>query len=1043
MDPIRRPRKVSLAEDKMGLASKLADFARSLYSRRQHVSTAPQQFPDLPLVAKGILEPNDRSLDVPAFVAVLRAFDDVFSYTMSDDERAKDELERATMVAEAKKISVQQAIEELGIHWTPTLLATITMLLMRKWTTIGSEQIYRIWAHVVSGGIRPREMSSKWEIASVALHALTKVDTWLSSRNSERPSGIFAAADLMPFESLARLLLKSGSPELAVAVLQAAINCAWCGPADDRLVLARKMVAYSSTSESNAFKGMVLRNVIGLSAVLEEHSREVQLRAIDLVYSAVLESARLTLSRDLRRNALAPYMQMGSVKSLIAMCNLEHPDSDRSVLPRELQRARIWPLVTQVPIEEWLASLRGLTQLFVSLENDRLKVEPAPIEIGVSEWASHAFRLPAFMRAVPYANSFPRTKDVGELLLLMRHEFVHVHCMGTGIGSVLAPLRAAVVRIEKEFEVIGDIDRDDDDERKPGVRTFGKKLRKTARNLILAESQIDCLERIHALQTVWTHWFEGVAVFAELHAFSQDASDTWSAWFTPIPFLLDVIVGQDGEIAAKERFAKGGQDLERLADQACADLGYFRLRNYLCNHSDKYMCGYLAVRAVVASWRARLGQRIAGERVARLLVELTQQLPSDAVPDLNVPLDEFEEQCVTQMIEWISSLSSIPIELLNAFSVDDQSGHPLIADDGVDLNPSDEAFADHVLQGLRVASRQTTLLVNHTHHSAEQSTEIEIERGPGYVSARDDVREFWRNSGDVLLDGSLNAWRSHMVMPIGEAESPFWVNSDARLLFVLLRTVETAEATGKPQYLSFMILLPASDVTHLVREISRRRHARMRVLRVVDLAASRSDEHVFGFQYLVLQYGNFVHVRAVGPHASRSDAMNVPQSLLNDIKSRLLDPDIELDHVEIGQHFFAPAGRIAHWADKLEKSESEDDSWKDLDASPQWREDVAHKGYRALDMSHGERAIDVAKPLLGCVIQDDELREALLSGGLRACVDSASDLEQLLRILIDTGRSGSTDRDPQSLGVAGKLFCSTIFGTDCVPPSSWQFGMNQ
>src|SRR5262249_53885527 len=130
--------------------------------------------------------------------------------------------------------------------------------------------------------------------------------------------------------------------------------------------------------------------------------------------------------------------------------------------------------------------------------------------------------------------------------------------------------------------------------------------------LFRAEQNVELALKAKILQDVWTPWFEGLAMFGEMAADPTHHDERHSPVTEALRNLID-FHGQphEGE-RVSDAFLKYISEFEARCSQAISRLGPARLRAYADVTDVPYLAGYIAVRAVVAAWRARRPQGVSG-----------------------------------------------------------------------------------------------------------------------------------------------------------------------------------------------------------------------------------------------------------------------------------------------------------------------------------------------------------------------------------------------------------------------------------------------
>src|SRR5581483_7526038 len=101
---------------------------------------------------------------------------------------------------------------------------------------------------------------------------------------------------------------------------------------------------------------------------------------------------------------------------------------------------------------------------------------------------------------------------------------------------------------------------------------------------------------------------------------------------------------------------------DALYAEAIASRSAHRLRTYLVRNPRKYLAGYLAVRSLVAAWRSTLGEPLSGNQAFRILLHMTRFSDFEAIPDLGLPLKEFQQAAITKHLEWVQTMTAASAE---------------------------------------------------------------------------------------------------------------------------------------------------------------------------------------------------------------------------------------------------------------------------------------------------------------------------------------------------------------------------------------------
>ncbi len=590
--------------------------------------------------------------------------------------------------------------------------------------------------------------------------------------------------------------------------------------------------------------------------------------------------------------------------------------------------------------------------LTAELARERLGDDDADDALVLASWATWSFDHPSYRRAVPHGASLARERDADLARLVLRHESTHIASMIGGLGLAIMALRAAAVELELDLWALSQKDAPAEFVDR-GVATLGDRQPLA---VAVAEWQIELLAKVQILQDVWNPWFEGIAVFGEL---SDDptADDRDMIVGDLMSQLIDV--PREGESSAAERRAAYAADRVRLEHEfaeAQARLGPERLQYYYWETAGpKYIGGYLAVRSVIASWRAAYPE-MSGHLAMRHLLHLTRYATTEsAVPDLGLPAAEFEIAATDAMLSWVRAVAAIDAADLR---LAEGSEHPI---SWVDLRPVRRPGAVQEVDALF-------------------RTRIEEALRP--------TAEAGRPTELYFAEDLLEAWVSVLtVMPVGRATARFWLNRTTRHLVYIVRVAEHRADTDEPSYDIGTVPLDAEAMAELEAAMIEHPLDRLAVFRFADLAEGVAGRQA-GMNVIVFQLGDWIHVQ---PRGWRFGTVEVDPGLDDSIRVRLRPPpEVRMEAAMLDRRGGA-AGRTAAWLAR--------------DAEP-WHADVgaAAADVRDHDGSLRERA--VSRQLVELVLGDPELAEGILRDGLRALVRHDVSLRSAAyRVLHDSGRA--------------------------------------
>ncbi len=662
----------------------------------------------------------------------------------------------------------------------------------------------------------------------------------------------------------------------------------------------------------------------------------------------------------------------------------------------------------QYPIElarpVWLHSLPELVEvlsrlgpaLSAELARESLRGDDPDDSFAVASWATWSFDHPNYRRAVPHGFSMDRERDGDLARLVLRHESTHVLSMIGGLGVAIMALRAAVV--ELEFHLSAGYQRSLPQEFvNSGVAALGDPHPVAVR---LAERQIELLGKVQVLQDIWNPWFEGIAVFGEL---SDDptADDRDTIVGDLMTQLIDVgeEVGKGGE-ERRAAYARDRAESERSFADAQKRLGPERLQYYYWEMAgSKYVGGYLAVRSIVASWRAA-GGPMSGHEAMRHLLHLTRFATMDwAVPDLGLPLGDFEAAATDAMLSWVRRLAAIdPADLRSSEQADRPFGW-------VDLRPVERA-TDAAAAGEQV----DTLF----------QLRIDEALGPIGATARSSEVYF----AQELLDSWVNVLTA---MPVGRSTARFWLNRATGHLVYMVRVAEQRQDTGEPSYDLGTVPLEAETMAELDAAMVAHPFDRLTVIRFADLGQGISERQA-GMNVIAFQLGGWIHVQ---PRGWRFGTDDVDRSFELSIRLRLVPPALVRMEAALLDAHAGAAGRTAAWLDRC--IADGDGAGGELGA---WYTEVAALAACVRDHDGSGRERIASRRLVELVVGDIQLAEAILDEGLRAFVRHDVPLRSAAyQVLHASGRAPApaTDLDLSADDPLRHLLTCGADGWDVVP----------
>jgi hypothetical protein len=728
-----------------------------------------------------------------------------------------------------------------------------------------------------------------------------------------------AAQTAQAFRRLSRVLRSMNALEDALACALSAVNLAmWSKEARDCVDLALELAAACGDAQISLFLKTRQADVLVRRCAADPRLAPAAFDAVESVvrHLSDLPEQRKELLGQLGGSLNASQILVG-IRPLLRAATLPPTGDDViDTLAHLLSSAR-W----EVPWSRLTQLVERLSVLAIGLENARGRLEPTTEPAGAStRWATWAFEYPPFRRAVPYGPSLRRDPDLDELFLTVAHETIHVLSMLSGLGHAVTALRLALLEIEfRLWTFAGPADPE-------ALTSIGVAplVNGDLTALAQAEAGLEISRKLQILQDVWGPWLEGIAVFGEIGASSL--SDLFSS---PVVLVLANMIdeGPIQQAAAEEGVSVESIIVRRYAqaDEMFAtaghNQGYARLRTMLSVYPAKYFAGYLAVRAVVSSWRTTYRGQISAQMAFRVLLHVTRFGATEAIPDLALSASDFRRDALAGLDKWVTNLACISAEDLDEFSQPSEGDAPMEWQ-GARLVRTQRTAEEH-------GEETHTILIERCSRAllTLSGSEADLDRVP---DSDEETHALLKGAAEALTLQSFDLdkldrdpWFVDRVlgraamMPIGRVRSPFWLVPESGHLVVLLRTTDRAPEHGEPLHQMIAAQLSEEQVSALEGEMGIRRDSRMLVARMANLReADQSDEAgVPGANYLVFSYGDWIHVQPRGiAEGAPLRSSKITQSARERIQP---DPilDFESDLTAEGR---AGATRTSSWIDSVE-----------------------------------------------------------------------------------------------------------------------------
>ncbi len=898
---------------------------------------------------------------------------------------------------------------------TPGLQRLWLMLVLAFWDKVDPDQTYqRLMVEMPGETVHAR-------LAQTAARLLRQL-VW------EVEAAFRAEARARALRDMAGLLVELGDPDAAYNFAALALDLGG-EPGGDRLrsaQLAYDLGVDAGRSHQIAICAVEIARCLAAMSETGEATRlaafDASERAVELLLRAEGTFQELGSRRLVELMGDRPWLQ--PVVAPIAHHLIE--PSMRPVLQELLGFDRFPDRITRLPQDD-LANLGSaiLKAFSITQEVDalRLELEPqGPQTEAAIDWIAWVLDHPAYRRAIPHNRSFMREGEFASQLLVLVHEVTHALSMIGWLGAAASILRSAEYMMEARLWACAE---------QAGVAEEGGEriglapiAPGAAMALRDAEASLEITLKLQALQDVWTPWLEGIAVFAESAADPALEESRISPVWEAVRNLVDVNVPTDGldAKAFKALFERFIGEFEEAASGAMAGTGPDRLFQTvgLTPTGGAYLPGYIAVRAVVSAWRRTLERPMNSAEAFIVLLHATRFGLAPALPDLSLPSERFRQAALEKMSDWAVALARLSRAELEDILIEPErggKGRSFHWDDGR-LKPNTDPAA-----ALARAKRQHEDMIQQAFSGRVDVTEVGAGESFGddltafSVALSRAIANWWASEGgqDTVATAADLASEFRVLgslLPIGRCDAAFFANfpdgAEFGQLLVQLRTTEKHVETGRPSM--NIVGMPISrEVFDRIEAIHGRIGApRLRVTRVVDLAAVLSQElqHI---HVLVFQYGDLTFVRTANHMLNEASILGGDGRDLAEIErlltNRLSPPPVLEAEREIIADGRAGARRIAAWVEGS-------DGWRfdeDAIAAEPWADRVRRKAEAVLDEDRRDRDRGLAaKGLLRALWHDGEASDRLVDQNFRALAEGP-DRKPLIRALFETAKNGATD----------------------------------
>ncbi|MEV6336950.1 hypothetical protein AB0M12_19775 [Nocardia vinacea] len=671
-------------------------------------------------------------------------------------------------------------------------------------------------------------------------------------------------------------------------------------------------------------------------------------------------------------------------------------------------------VVCELTLEELASEAERMADTVIDLENAKFWASGAHTGHAVhTQWETWSFTHPSYLHAVPHGSSILRERDFGQTQLILQHESTHVLSMISGVGVAVMALRAAL--FEEEIRIWST--------RPPAViaDNFPKSWMLQAppvshSMLAIADQSIEILAKLQVVQAIWAPWFEGIAIYGELHddPTTTDILDTVRAVMVQ---LEDVWVADRSEAERTAGIDAAVQRIDRRYADAQQDHGADRLVAYLMDYpSEQYLAGYLTVRAVVSRWRRTLGGGLSGAEAMRVLMRATQQWTyGDPIPNLALPLAEFTDTALRGLCGFVGALAELSEQDLDRVvspeeSIDWSSYRPLEPNRQGKLD-REAWFANAVDAALETLSSRRYAPTDRLDAPPDDARDELLREAAEFLGQqcaiqRADRRLPDRDFADELFTGWL---RSLQLLPIGSVHTHcFWLVRPSNSLCYVVRTVAIRADNGKPSYNFETLPLDESEAAELAAEIDRNPYQPLQIHRLADLVHSSAEEgRGWGRNVLAFRLGHWLKVQ---PRGLLFGKYNTVSTLRAAVAARISPQKLVVMEQALFDRENGIAARTLAWLKEFDSLASDE-------PTAAWLRHVIDQTERCATRRLGKEVHRAAGgQLLGMVFPDPAVVDALLDHGLRGVLPRLAGIgRQLCEMLIATGSSPSAYPDGSAI----------------------------
>ncbi len=356
----------------------------------------------------------------------------------------------------------------------------------------------------------------------------------------------------------------------------------------------------------------------------------------------------------------------------------------------------------------------------------------------------------------------------------------------------------------------------------------------------------------------------------------------------------------------------------------------------------------------------------------------------EAIPDLGLPLKDFQEAVIAKQLEWIRAIATASAEDINEIIQLDEKKMKKRPLRWV-MGRVEEATLDEEADE-RTHQTVEKLAVQCLSSLAGERADLDRVEGANAVmravleAAAESLEQ--RGTGPRVFSGEqVTRFSLRLsILPLGQIACPFWLLQKDQMLACLIRSRERDREQGKPSYDLVISPLTEEDYKALEAKVAQRGARQMIVTRVVDLIAG-PEGRLGGANLIVFQYEDWMLIQ---PRGILFGMNEVSESLRKAIKDRLAPGPFFAYQEKLTGEDHPCARRTAQWVETKSWHVSTGEKWT-VDISP-WAERVRKVADQIISNSFSDVEV-ISQRLLEFVVGDQGLASKIFERGFEPLFD--------------------------------------------------------